>query len=144
MFINGLIKQARYAKEIRLTWLTKDNVSVIQSSLMVSYTSLHRDITCNVVLLTECSFVITPTGEPDTQRLTLNIMKKINSLTVLTATRKNMVATATAIFKETADYVNGSVCHISSLEVYRGSEQAIEINHGGFSLDDNGTIKVYN
>ncbi len=38
--------------------------------------------------------------------------------------------------------VNNSLCHISSLEVYRGREQAIEISHDGFSLTENGTINV--
>ena len=38
--------------------------------------------------------------------------------------------------------VNNTLCHISSLEVYRGREQAIEISHDGFSLTENGTINV--
>ena len=35
-------------------------------------------------------------------------------------------------------------CSISSLEVYRGREQAIEISHEGFSLSDKGTFEVKN
>jgi hypothetical protein len=38
--------------------------------------------------------------------------------------------------------VKSSYCQISSLEVYRGRQQAIEISHQGFSLDDNGSIEV--
>lgn len=38
--------------------------------------------------------------------------------------------------------VNGSYCNISSLEVYRGRKQAIEISRDGFSLSDRGTIQV--
>ena len=38
--------------------------------------------------------------------------------------------------------VNNSFCAISSLEVYRRREQAIEINHEGFSLNDDGSIEV--
>jgi hypothetical protein len=38
--------------------------------------------------------------------------------------------------------VKSSFCNISSLEVYRGREHAIEINHQGFSLSDNGSIEV--
>ena len=45
-------------------------------------------------------------------------------------------------FNETDQLVNSSLCHIASLEVYRGRDQAIEINHGGFFLSDNGTIQV--
>ena len=38
--------------------------------------------------------------------------------------------------------VNNTLCNISSLEVYRGREQAIEISHEGFSLTENGVFKV--
>ena len=38
--------------------------------------------------------------------------------------------------------LNSSFCHIASLEVVRGREQAIQINHSGFSLGDNATIEV--
>ena len=46
------------------------------------------------------------------------------------------------IFNDTKQLVNSSFCSISSLEVYRGRRQAIEINHEGFSLNDNGSIEV--
>ena len=45
-------------------------------------------------------------------------------------------------------YFNGTnqpvdnCCHIDSLEVYRGREQAIEISHDGFSLTENGIVEV--
>ena len=45
-------------------------------------------------------------------------------------------------FNGTNQNVNSSFCNISSLEVYRGREQAIEISHQGFSLSDNGSIQV--
>ena len=45
-------------------------------------------------------------------------------------------------FNGTNQSVNGSFCNISSLEVYRGREQAIEISHRGFFIGDNGSIKV--
>ena len=45
-------------------------------------------------------------------------------------------------FNETDQTVNSSFCNISSLEVYRGRQQAIEISHQGFSLSDNGSIEV--
>ena len=46
------------------------------------------------------------------------------------------------IFNDTKQLVNGSFCNISRLEVYRGREQTIEINHEGFSLNDNGSVEV--
>ena len=45
-------------------------------------------------------------------------------------------------FNETRQSVNSSFCIISSLEVYRGREQAIEISHEGFSLNDSGSVEV--
>ena len=45
-------------------------------------------------------------------------------------------------FNRTDQLVNNSVCHISSLKVYRGRDQAIEISHEGFFLNDNGNIEV--
>ena len=38
--------------------------------------------------------------------------------------------------------VNTSFCCISTLEVYRGKQQAIKIKHNGFSLSHSGTIVV--
>ena len=45
-------------------------------------------------------------------------------------------------FNGTDQPVNSTFCHIASLEVFRGWEQAIEVDHDGFSLSDNGTIRV--
>lgn len=38
--------------------------------------------------------------------------------------------------------VNGSLCVISNLEVYRGRDQVNEIESGGFSLTERGFIQV--
>ena len=40
--------------------------------------------------------------------------------------------------------VNGSFCHISSLEVYRGREAVFRIQHDGLSLSDRGMLEVRN
>ena len=53
------------------------------------------------------------------------------------------IVNAVVAFRNTSEQVNSSTCHISTLEVYRGREQAIEISHEGFSLSDNGSIEVY-
>jgi hypothetical protein len=49
---------------------------------------------------------------------------------------------AVAIINSTHRLVNGSLCQIASLEVYRGRDQIIEISHGGLSLSENGMVKV--
>jgi hypothetical protein len=45
-------------------------------------------------------------------------------------------------FNGTNQTVNNNICNVSSLEVYRGREQGIEISYQGFSLSDNGSIEV--
>ena len=42
----------------------------------------------------------------------------------------------------TDQIVNRSFCCISGLEVYQGRKQVIEISHQGFSLSNNGNVKV--
>ena len=49
---------------------------------------------------------------------------------------------AVAIINRTHQFVNGSVCQIASLEVYRGRNQIIEISYDGLSLSENGMVKV--
>ena len=64
--------------------------------------------------------------------------------TARTLTMNNNVADAVVALRGTAEHtqLSSSTCQISSLEVYRGREQAIEISHQGFSLSENGNIKV--
>ena len=45
-------------------------------------------------------------------------------------------------FSGTDQPVNSSFCSIASVEVFRGWEGAIEINHRGFTLSDNGSVEV--
>ena len=68
-----------------------------------------------------------------------------NSTITQTIDMNNQVADAVVTFKNREEQVslNGSICEISVLEVYRGREQATNISHHGFSLTENGTIKVY-
>ena len=68
----------------------------------------------------------------------------ITNIVSLTNFSNDDITISTFIFNETKQPVNSSVCHISTLEVYRGREQAIEISHEGFSLSDNGSIEVDN
>ena len=67
------------------------------------------------------------------------------TVTAQTLTMKNIVTDAVVALRGTAEHtqLNTSTYQISSLEVYRGREQAIEINHQGFSLSDNGTVQVH-
>ena len=38
--------------------------------------------------------------------------------------------------------VNGSLCQITSLQVYRGKKHGTKISHCGFSLSNEGTLEV--
>jgi hypothetical protein len=99
----------------------------------------------NEIINTECPFVITPNGELNTSRLILNIEVAGAATIAQTLTMNNNVADPVVALRGSAEHtqLNNSTCQISSLEVYRGREQAIEINHQGFSLSDSGTIKVH-
>ena len=81
-------------------------------------------------------------GEFGNPQLHLNIRMEGTSTTALTTNMNNEIVNATIAFRSLALQVNSSICHISSLEVYRGREQAIEIRYEGFILNENGTIKV--
>ena len=63
--------------------------------------------------------------------------------TVLTVSSEYTTADAVIVYKDLQMLADKSFCNISSLEVYRRREQAIEISHQGFSLSENGTIEVY-
>ena len=91
----------------------------------------------------ECSLAITPTGEPQLLRLTVRTVNKTSALETISS-NNSTYTNATVILRSRGEYVqvNHSVCNISSLEVYRGKEQAIEINKEGFSLGSSGTIEV--
>ena len=67
------------------------------------------------------------------------------TLAAQTLAMNNIVADAVVALRGTAEntQLNSSTCQISSLEVYRGRQQAIKISHQGFSLSDNGTIQVH-
>ena len=47
-------------------------------------------------------------------------------------------------FNETSQMLNNGLCHIISLEVYRGKDQATEIRNDGFFTSSNGSIEVGN
>jgi hypothetical protein len=91
---------------------------------------------------TECPFAITPTGEPHELRLTVNTVEENSRLQTISG--NNQAADAAIITKSTNESLNNSVCGISSLEVYRGREKAIEVNHTGFVLGNFDTFEVNN
>ena len=84
-----------------------------------------------------CSEAIVPTSS-----LHLTTIAVFDSSSAITYLLTRMGNDEMFKINETDQLVNSSLCHISSLEVYRGRDQAIEISHQGFSLSDNGSIKV--
>ena len=66
-----------------------------------------------------------------------------NSTIAQTVNMDDEIVNAIVTFRSREEQVNGSICEISALEVYRGREQATNISHQGFSLTENGTFKVY-
>ena len=62
--------------------------------------------------------------------------------TIVSINKFNEICVESFGFNETNQPVNSIFCNISSLEVYRGREQAIEISHQGFFINDSGSIEV--
>ena len=92
--------------------------------------------------ITECSFAITPTGEPHQPRLIIYIMYTTSGLQTIRGNRSHTSTATVTNSSMPQQKINNSSCYIASLEVYRGREKVIEINHTGFVLDNSGTIQV--
>ena len=91
-------------------------------------------------VISGCSRAIVPTQSLNSITIAQLGCPTLNITYLLIADTIN----TSAIFKfnETNQQVNSSHCNISSLEVYRGMEQATEISHDGFSLSNNSNIEV--
>ena len=89
-------------------------------------------IGCSIAVIPTRYSLLIPTANISSQysAITSTISDKFNEYIVMFG------------FNGTNQRVNSSVCNISSLEVYRGREQAIEISHEGFSLNGNGSVEV--
>ena len=88
-----------------------------------------------------CTDAIVPTSSQHNNFIITTIAVFDSSLAI-TYLLGNVTTYKTFKINETNQLVNSSLCHISSLEVYRGRHQAIEISHQGFSLSENGSVKV--
>ena len=63
-------------------------------------------------------------------------------MTAATFIPNSMPTNAVLVYRGTNQPVNGSLCYISNLEVYRGRNQITVIESDGFSLNENGFIEV--
>ena len=91
-----------------------------------------------------CTFAVTPTRQ---STFLVSLVNKItesqhSAITNVMGTNNFIEYVVSFGFNETNQPVNSSFCDISSLEVYRGREQAIEISHQGFFINDSGSIEV--
>ena len=95
----------------------------------------------------DCDFAIIPKRIPLNCQTVLTIDHQ-NQTTFVTVEDSNFtLVDALVVVANTSSCQlarNDPACSISSLEVYRGREEAIEISHEGFSLSDKGTIEVKN
>ena len=95
----------------------------------------------NLIIASECSHAIVPAQSLNSTTVAHLDSPTLN-VTYILAVDNSTNNSAAFKFNETDQSVNSSFCHISCLEVYRGKEQAIEIGHDGFSLNNNGNIEV--
>ena len=99
---------------------------------------------------TGCRIAIAPGVEASGLRIGVSFFRqndtKLPQLTTVLTIRSNDSAIVDATIvtvSNTCQPVNSSLCHIASLEVYRGRRQVTEISHDGFFLSERGTIKVF-
>ena len=95
----------------------------------------------------DCNFTITTTEEESsTPRLALIIIYQNDTEMITAATIFNIdtsdLTDAVVYHRPTGQPVRSAFCHISSLEVYRGRNEAINIRHDGFHLNQRGNIEV--
>ena len=90
------------------------------------------------LFITACSAAVIPAGPPSTN---LTVIATIGSTNVI-GLKGAIEITTKFKFNITDQHLNSSFCHITSLEVYRGRKEAIQISHVGFSLSINGTVDV--
>ena len=120
----------------------------MKNYLMVSSTVKTHLRLLELCITSDCNFTITSTEEESSshsRRLALIIDYQNDTELITAATTFNSstnLTDAVVFYRSTDQPVNSSFCHIASLEVYRGRDQAIKIRHYGFSLSQRGTIEV--
>ena len=90
-----------------------------------------------VIIITGCSTPVIPT---QSSRLTAIAVLDSRTPNVTYLLADNRHTSETFHFNVTDQLVNNSLCHIASLEVYRGREQVINVSYNGFSLGDNSIL----
>ena len=142
-----------------LTFLVSERMCVKNQELIDGMRYLDTVTACSttkndenhVIIFSDCSadcdFAITPKRMPLNCQIVLTIDHR-NQTTFVTAKAFNstLVDALVTVANSTnsCQPATSPFCYISSLEVYRGREEAINniISHEGFSLSDKGTIQV--
>ena len=93
------------------------------------------------MISSDCYFTITATEDESSIHKLAPIINYQNDTETITAATSNLTD-AVVYHRSTGQAVNSAFCHITSLEVYRGRNEAIRINHSGFHLNQSGTIEV--
>ena len=99
----------------------------------------------SITTSSDCNFIITTIEEESSiHKLALIINYDTDSEMIVAATQDNSENLTDAIVyhRPTGQPVNSAFCHIISLEVYRGRNEATRISHGGFHLNQRGAIEV--
>ena len=94
------------------------------------------------MVTSDCNFTITTTKENSSNQslaLIINYQNDIEMITVATPFNSE-VSDAVVYYRHTDQPVNSAFCHITSLEVYRGRNEATKINHDGFHLNQRGAL----
>ena len=133
----------RCYRQANATFLVDDGQCVGNQDLFTGNTSVffivyHKPSIAIFHWCTGCTHAIVPSSQLVAIIATINY----SSVSILHLVGNDPNLAERFHFNGTDQPVNSSFCHIASLEVFRGWEQAIQISHSGFSLSDNGTVEV--
>ena len=96
--------------------------------------------------LTDCGFALVPETETSKFRLAASIThqngNRLEQFEILDIDNSTLTNASVIAVNNTDQLISSSVCHITSLEVYRGRRQITEISHDGFSLSERGQVQV--
>ena len=105
-------------------------------------------------MIADCDFFIAPSEDLMDSRISLAITDSPNTGNQADLRMRASIyivgssgitdSEAVVVFNGTMAYqiVDNAACNITSLKVYRGRRQVIEISHRGFSLNERGNIGV--
>ena len=129
-----------------LTFLVSERRCVNNEEFFNGELDMPKVNNFTTTMTSDCNFTITATEEESSIHRLALIINYQNADMITAATPFSFDTSnftdAIVYHRPTGQPVRSAFCQIISLEVYRGRNKAIKINHDGFHLSQSGAIKV--